>query len=347
MNRSVRSLGPLVSLLCTVAACDPGGAEPSPPCASDPLDPPVAAAPGVVVPDGFEAVEVVVGGGLHRIAGMALGPDGHLFVSDIGDLDTPGDEAIFEVDPETGHIETIVSGLPLGTPGRMVFGDGRPPLGEDLIVADWNSEVDDDCCGGRIFAVDVETGTVTPIAEASASLATGDPFGIALASGGFPGSVYVQDFQGASPQTPVLMRIDADSSTHDVVVDPIQWTINNAPRHIVFGEGHGYHGMYVFDSAPGRIWHVDSDFNLTSFVEGPPVGTPSTARFGLGDAFGHAMYVLSSSSKDLFTIAPDGTPGPFGSIDDADGFADMVFAPGCGTLYVGTENRIIAIRPVS
>lgn len=33
--------------------------------------------------------------------------------------------------------------------------------------------------------------------------------------------------------------------------------------------------------------------------------------------------------------------------DAATPFSDMVFAPGCGTLYMGLGDRVIAIRPIS
>ncbi len=334
---------PVLALLLT-AGCDP---TELPSGTSDGSSTePVVAAPGVDVPEGFVATEVVVGEGLTRISGMALGPDGMLYVSDIGELAVHGDEGIYRVDPSDGTVSTVVpSGLPLGTPGRLLFGDGRAPFGDDLIVADWNSEETAGCCGGRIFSVDVETGAVATVSLGSPSLTTGDPFGIALASGGFPGAAYVQDFQGASSQEPVLMRIDADGSAHDVLAGPSAWATTQAPRHIVIGQGAGYSGMYILDGAPGRIWHVDADYNLTTFIDGPAIGgTPATGRFGLGDAFGRSLYVLGSASKELKTITPEGTSSVFGTVDDADGFADMVFAPGCGTLYIGTGDRIVAIQ---
>ena len=323
----------LLPVLLLLTACD----LPEPPLVAD----------GVEVPEGFESFDIIGAGEIGHISGMALHPvTGDLYVSDIGDPAVAGDEAIHRVDPQTGTVTTILNGLPLGSPGRMVFSDGRAPFGSDLILADWNTEEDAACCGGRIFRINVDDGTYSVVSTGSPNLTTGDPFGVALADAGFPGSVYVQDFQGASMQTPRLLRIDPDGTTHDALVDPVQWSLVPTPRHIVIGEG-DYHGIYALDSAPGNVWHIDADFNLTSFASGPALGnTPATARFGLGGAFGSELYVLGASTDELKTIAPDGTISVFGTIDDADGFADMVFAPGCGTLYVGTLDRIIAIRAV-
>jgi len=332
-------------LTLPAAACDPGALPDITPCLDD--GEAVVSAPGVVVPDEFFSFEVVAGGPLTRITGLALGPGGELYVSDIGETNVNGDEGIYVVDPATGSVTPILTGAPLGAPGRLTLSDGRDPFGDRLVVADWNTEETAPCCGGRVFAIDVETGEWETISMGSPSLTTGDPFGLALASGGFEGSAYVMDFQGASSQEPVLFRIDADGSAHDVVVDPSQWTTTQAPRDVTFGRGAGFFGMYIADGSPGAIWRVDGDLQLSNVLAGPPAGgSPAAIEQGLGGAFGREMYMLDAATKDLRTFTPDGAVTVFGSVADADGFADMVFAPGCGTLYIGTGDRIVAIRPL-
>ena len=64
------------------------------------------------------------------------------------------------------------------------------------------------------------------------------------------------------------------------------------------------------------------------------------------DAFGTGMFVLDASTKELVVLDAAGDPTVFASgLTQATGFSDMAFAPGCGTLYIGMSDRIVALRP--
>ena len=341
--------GALLLSLVTIVACDPAAApvDPNPVMAErSACEAPIAE--DIVLPPGFEAVEVLVGGPLTHISGMTLHPDGRIFVSDLGEVSINGDETILAIDPVTGSHDVIESGLPLGAPGRLAFSDGRAPGGEALLVADWNTNVTSACCGGRVLSVDLSTNTTSVLSDGWPGLSVGDPFGLALADSGYPGGVYVMDFQGASAQEPVLFRLDETGTEQYFASSGNQWPTDRAPRHIEFGSGDGFRGLYVVDGVPSNptIWHVDDGGLISSFFDGSPLVSPTTARFGRGDAFGTGMYVLDSATKELNVIDAAGTATHFASgLDQTTVFSDMVFAPGCGTLYVGMGDRIVAIRP--
>ncbi len=348
MTRPPQTAALLALLL--VAACDLAGGSvdwQAPLHERSACSAPVAE--GIDLPEGFEAVEVLVGGPLTHVTGMALHPDGRIFVSDIGELGVMGDEAIVAIDPATGTHEVIVSGLPLGSPGRLTF-DDRTPGALRLMVADWNTEVTSRCCGGHILSIDVDAApyVVENFSDGLASLTVGDPFGLVLSGPGYGEHAYVMDFQGASAQRPVLYSLDADGNATSFAQSGNLWTTARVPRHIVFGEGDGFHGLYAVDGLPAgpTIWHVDETGDISAFVETGPFITPATARFGRGDAFGTGMFVLDASTKELVVLDAAGDPTVFGTgFTQTTGFSDMAFAPGCGTLYVGMGDRIVAVRP--
>lgn len=302
------------------------------------------AASGIEVEDGFEAVEVLAGGPLQHISGVAIHPDGRVIVADLGDVGTNGDESIVAIDPVTGAHEVLASGLPLGAPGRMVVEHRAAPLSDRLIIADWNTEESSHCCDGRILELDLDT--LDPPTVRSLGLTTyahGDPFGLTL---GHDGDLTVMDFQGASAQYPSMYKLrgataDPFASSGNV------WTTDRLPRHTEYGSGAGFDGYYVTDGvSPPTIWRVDDGGLISVFAQGGIMGYPTTARFGRGDAFGSDMYVLDSATKQLYTYDATGSSTLFGiGFDETTQFSDMAFAPGCGTLYVGMGDRVVAVRP--
>ncbi len=352
---------PVFALTATFALAHPGcdshvdsNDEPAPAVASTSAA--TSVTDNIVLPPGFEAIEIATLDPDSRISGMTIRGESELFLSDVGG-DPTGDEAIHRVDLMTGAVTTPVRGLPISSPGRMVAGDGRPPLGEDIIVADWNTQESSECCDGRVlrFVVD-STGTAAkhePLSMGSPGATVGDAFGLALGTGGeFGASLYVMDFQGSSAQAPFVFEIDAQGNRRRTAEDPSQWTLSSFPLHLEFARGNGFYGLYVADnngtSGTPTIWRVLGNSNISPFAQGAPFDGLASLRFGPGGLFGTEMYVLDGSANKVRMVDPTGASVIFASgIDDADGLSDMVFAPDAGRLYLGVGNRVIAIQPIS
>ncbi len=315
-----------------------------------------AHASAMSVPTGFNVQTFLSGPPFVTIAGLAFSQDGKLYISDLGQPPMSGGQRIFTINLATKSVSTLISGLPLGSPARMLVGDGRPLVGNDLIVSDWNSQVSSPCCDGRVFKISRQTGSFTVLASANPAFPPpGDPFGLALGPGGnFGDGLYVMDFDGASPNPPVLYRVNADGSETVVLVSPSTWTVDRLPTHIAFGTGGGFgHDLYVTDIFnPATIWRVKaitsdvSSFVLSSFVTGAPLIGPSSLRFGPGGAFGTNLYVLDASGV-IFTIASDGTVSTFATgLPTANTFyPDLAFAPDGQSLFVAINDNIIEITP--
>src|SRR5207247_2125968 len=146
------------------------------------------------------------------------------------------------VDLASNVATTLLSGLPLGNPAKILIGDGRPLVGTDLIVADWNTEYNSPCCAGRVYRINPQTGSVSILANANPAFSPpGDPFGLALGPGGPWGtSLYVMDFEGNSPNPPVLYRVSDGPTSTTFLIKPDIWTTNQQPQALAFSPGNGF-----------------------------------------------------------------------------------------------------------
>ncbi|MEM7262421.1 MAG: hypothetical protein AAF488_10565, partial [Planctomycetota bacterium] len=294
------------------------------------------------VPSGFSATPVVAGPSYSDLHGIVVTADERLLIA--RGSRTVGNQELVEVDLVTGVSSSLISGLPLGHPDRMLIGNGGPLLGNDLILADHNSNEVAPCCDGRVFRIDLDTLAVTTVSAGNPlGGSVGDPFGVAQGLGGaFGTSLYVVDFQGASPVPPVIYEVLNDGTAVPLVVDEPQWSVNASPKDLAFDPSGAYSGdLFVADEGEDdTVWRVTPTGVVTSFADFP---RPTAVAFGPGGPFGQTMYVLShvGNTSTLYTVAPDGSVTEF-----ATGFRsvtaatpDIAFSPDGQTLYVAIEDE--------
>jgi hypothetical protein len=151
-------------------------------------------------------VEVIHSGApLELVTGMVCGSEQNLYVSN-----NPGQLVEFDLTHHTNDIR--ISGLPLSSPGKMVLGDGSAFFGNDLFLADHNSEVTGSCCNGRVFRINRATFAASVLSVGNPLYAPGDPAALSFGGLGVGSGLYVLDFQGASVQAPLLFVIRDDGS---------------------------------------------------------------------------------------------------------------------------------------
>jgi len=308
---------------------------------------------------GFKTKVILSGSPLANIAGLSISSDGKLYISDTGIPIHSGQQKILVIDIASATVSTLVSGLPLGFPSRMLIGDGRPLVGTDLIVADQNADTGSPCCNGRVFRIDRQTGDVTVLSIGSPGVPFGDPLGLALGSGGgFGTGLYVMDFQGDSPYPPFLYIINSDGSRSVFLEKPEVWTVDTFPMHMVFGAGNFGNNLYVTNAAfaypnstTPTIWRVTPQAEINSFVEGLPLKHPVALRFGPGGPFGPELYVLDIGDDgigSIYKISADGKIYPFITGLAANTFPslpDFVFAPDGKSMFIGIGDKIVQILP--
>ncbi len=302
---------------------------------------PVAAQAQIAPPAGF-VVDEVAPGHFDHISGLAVRDDGAVYVSDLGGADP----RLARVDL-AGAVDVLIEGLPLGAPGRMLFGDGRPALEADLILADWNGTGHSGCCAGQVLRIDPETGAVNETLSAgSPGVATGDPFGLALGvAGAWPASLYVMDFQGASPDRPFLFSA-GDGAPTRVYESGNLWTTDRKPGPMVMGRGAYGASLYIVDGAnPPRVWRLAPGGGLSTFATGSPLITPVAIAQAPAGPFEGRLYVLDSAAHAIFELAPDGGLSVFATGVVATPFSDLSFAPDGQSLYVGAGDRLLRISP--
>lgn len=261
------------------------------------------------------------------------------------------------------EMSTLVSGLPLGWPGYMLIGDGRPLLGTDIILADVNANSNSPCCNGRVFKIDRQTGNVSVLSVGSPGVGTGDPTAVALGPGGdFGTKLYVLDPQGYSWDPPFLYTINDDKSRSIFLRKPQIWTINTLPNDLAFSKGDFGINLYVADAAwpsypyyiytTPTIWRVTPVGELSPFVSGAPLTHPAALEFGSGGVFGTALYVLNTDNTtntiSIFKISADGKISIFASGIKYNSYMagvhpDIAFSPDGNILYVGVGDKIIKI----
>ena len=305
--------------------------------------------------DGMSELRVQViheGPPIQGISGLAASNDGRIYVNSYG-----GTPSLFHLELSTGLVNTLIGGLPLSYPDRILLGDGRPLVGWDLVVSDHNTDMTSPCCAGHVLRVDPASGDHVSLARGNPLAPSfGDPFGLALGGGGpFGTSLYVMDFEGAASQSPVLYRVHPDGSEEVFLVEPGTWTVDRLPADIAFDQSGVFGGdLFVTDhSTVGRgptIWRVAADSTLSSFYEGEPLQGPASVRFGLGGAFGDSMYVLDVRPNEsvILKFAPDGTSTVLasnlpGKSQPHDPWPDMVFSPAGDNLFVGIGDTVFRI----
>ena len=318
---------------------------------------PTISHPEITVPPGFSVETFFAGPPLLHVSAIALSEDGNLYACDWGAFDDPGDSKIVRIDVSSRSASVLISGLPLSVPDAMLIGDGRPLLGTDLIAADHNSIETAFCCDGRVFRIDPLSGVHTTLAAGNPVFPpSGDPCGLALTSdGNFPSGLYVMDFMGASPDPPVLYRINDDGSQDVVLVEPAIWSQERTPFDIEFGpSSHGFAGnLYVADPSdldgPPAIWQVTPSCDLLTFVSGEPLQSPRALEFGPGSLFGNDLFVLDhgDTTDTIRCVTSSGSFSVFaaGFVGECVDYncGDMCFGPDDQSLYVALDDTIYCI----
>ncbi|HWS87495.1 MAG TPA: RHS repeat-associated core domain-containing protein [Pyrinomonadaceae bacterium] len=279
-------------------------------------------------------------------AGIVVSPDGKLYAANLN-------LNVYEIDLATKNVRTVLTGR-LSWPGKLLLGDGRPLVGTDLILADNNAQENpSNCCDGRVFRINRQTGAVSVISNGNPTFnPPGDPFGVALGPGGLWGSaLYVMDFEGSSPNPPVLFRVNDNGTRSTFVTNPQVWTRERFPTDIAFSP-HPEFGdyLYAIDGAQGGgdpvIWRVSPQGELSKFSFGGSMLNPVALEFGQGGAFGKSLYVLDRARGQIFTVAPDGTVSVFvrGLPTSSNQISsDLAFSPDGRSLFVALDDRIYEI----
>ena len=193
----------------------------------------------VALPPGFGIETIFLGPPLTNVSSLAASNDGNLFIGNYG---SPA--GVYRLTLATRGIQTLLQGLPIATPDRMTIGDGRPLVGEDLILADHNSARTSTCCAGKVFRVDRQTGSYSILSTANPLSTVGDPFGVALGPGAAWGTgLYIMDFEGTSSNPPVLFRVNPDGSREVFLQNASLWTLNRTPSDIAFAPGGSFGPM--------------------------------------------------------------------------------------------------------
>lgn len=298
--------------------------------------------------EGFHARVILSDPSLDAIRGVIDWPEaGSIILSRSGGAGSSGE--LIAVDPADGTVTPLFSGLPLGTPDRMTWGDGSALLGDSLILADHNTDVTDPCCDGRVFRVDLATMTFTELAAGNPEYTTpGDPYGVAIApmTSAFAQGLYVVDFEGASVESPLIYRIDPTGTAMTFALDPVQWTTSASPKDLAFDPTGAYGGdLFVTDDGNAdRVWRVAPSGAISSFAQ---FDRPTALAFGPGGAFGESMYVLDHDglTSTVYTVDPAGNAALFatGFRSAATSTPDLAFSVDGSTLYVAIEDQVTAI----
>lgn len=306
------------------------------------------------VPDGFTTNTILSGAPLQSTTGLAVSGD-KLYIGDSGiPYHGPG-RKIIELDLDLLTPTVLISGIPLGFPAKMLFGDGREITGTDLILADFNANDSSPCCNGRVFKIDPGTGGKQVLSAGSPGVYTGDPSALALSPGGLWGDgLFVLDQQGASSQPPFIFNIANDGAISRFFSDSAVMTTSTTPLDLAFGPEEFSNLLYIVDSGFSSIptiWTLNSQKEISVFAQGSPFKHPVAIEFGPGGEFGTNLYVYDVGDTGLGTIykmSPDGATSVFAN-NIAVGstvyrsYFDMTFSDDGKRLFVGIGNSVIEI----
>ncbi len=300
-------------------------------------------APAMVVAggDAFQARLVGLDPALAGMGRLALAADDEIYV-------TVNNDELHRIDVTTGATTLLHAGLPLSAAGQMLIGDGRPSVGTDLVIADFNSVESAACCDGRVFRYDRGAGTFSVLVDTNPGPGTGDPFGLALGPGGAWGdAVYVCDFQGASPFAPFVFVAGGGVFAADAGL----WTINRLPTQLEFGPSAYGGDLFVLDSSgsdgPPAVWRVSDTGVISALAAGSELAGGVAMKFGPGGVFGTELYVLTivgengavrrvSPAGEIETIVTMSFPsGPTGG--------GMAFTEDGQTMLVTSNDRMYRI----
>ena len=321
-----------------------------------------APALGAQAPCAYGVSEVASGSPLRSIVGIVEASPGRLVLSV---LDAPGVGAgeLLAVDLGTGVVTPFSSGLPIGSPGKLVLGDGGPLVGTDVVLADWNSAGTAACCTGGVLRFDQGTGVGTSVSFSNPYVAgPADPVCLDLSPGGawVDGAVYVGDFQGASSNTPNVYRILPDTSVEGFYLDPSVWGTDRQPFDLEFDRGGAFGGdLMVLDTAsgsgvPATVWRLDSAGSIAVLSQGGLIEGCVDLAFGQGGAWGTDLYLLrvDDVSAELVRVDPTGTSssvldlpaptGPLAGLSLGEG-GGLSFAPGRDP-YVAYGDAVYRVR---
>src|SRR5258705_12998974 len=105
------------------------------------------------------------------------------------------------------------------------------------------------------------------------------------------------DFEGNSPNPPVLFRVNDDGTRSTFTTNPSVWATARYPSDIAFSSGPDF-GDYLYGidgSQQGGdpiIWRVNAQSQISRFAFGAPFKNPVAIEFGQGGPFGRNLYVL-------------------------------------------------------
>ncbi|MCO7225266.1 hypothetical protein [Pleionea sp. CnH1-48] len=167
------------------------------------------------------------------------------------------------------------------------------------------------------------------------------------AAGSLPGSLYVMDFQGASSDVLFLYKLDHAGTRSRLFDAPTNWTVNQSPRHIIFGGGGDFGAdLYVADNYTGnpQVWRIVSDGSMSKMFKSGKLNSLTSIRFGQSGPFGNHMYILDISKHQLLIADAWRNTDVFASKIDGTSFSDMVFSKDGRTLYLGLGDTVYAIK---
>jgi DNA-binding beta-propeller fold protein YncE len=254
---------------------------------------------------------------------LAVEPDGHLVVADIG-VPNRKDGAVIRVDPLTGRQSLVSSGGEFFDPAGIAVAPGG-----QIYVAD-NRAPDND---GAVIRVDPRTGAQALVTERSGEPGRGEldlPFGIAVESDGnlvlsnrvSPGEIPV-----SCPRVGKVVRVDAVTGAQKEVVSaghiawPLGLALDSGGHIVVANECGGNGGLVLVDRfglsqavitpnggndvlvTPERVANdpggalLVSDFNVGTDREGGIVrvdpGTGAQSLVQSGELFNHPLGIAA------------------------------------------------------
>lgn len=310
----------------------------------------------VDVPAGFVVNNVSSDTPFQMVTGLRACDD-KLYVADAGWPIHSSGRKLIKIDLESRESNVLISGAPLGMPGRMICGDGRSLTDYDLILADINSDGARPCCNGRVFKIDPATGSSNVLSVGSPGVSVGDPGALALSPGGlWPEGLFVLDIQGASKYSPFVYLIDNDGARPHFFADPQIMTTETLPRDIAFGSGEYGNSLYIsnaWQTSLGVVYTLTPDKQLDVFVDNSVLKSVVAIEFGPGGVFGNELYVYDVGSTNspygaIYKVSPtgeltlfaDGIETGTGGLKDS---FDITFSIDGKSLFVGTGANVLEI----